>query len=418
MKAEDIDLRSLLDFRPEAGKLLLGGQRMLIFGQSALEILGQLLVERLGREFTDALLSQFGYRCGADDYRVIAQESDWDSDHDRLACGPVLHMWEGLVHVEPTVVEFDFASGAFLMTGIWRNSYEAENHLRAFGRSTEPVCLSLTGYASGWASAFFGAELLAIENSCQAQGQDHCTFEIRPLTGWDARADRWREALTATSASVSSILEGQVAARTQELEAANTVLAAARDEAERASKAKMQFLANVSHELRTPMNGVLGVAELLAESDLDADQRQLVDLIIESGGRQVEIISDLLDYSKIEAGLAIRNERAFDVPEFVTTVTGPFLAQAHVTGVRVDLHLTDSVPGRVIADQLKISQILTNLLNNAVKFTPEGGRVSVTVSGGVEELRVSVADTGIGMSADQVDRVFAPFAQADESITR
>ena len=418
MKAEDIDLRSLLEFQPESGRLMLGAQRMLIFSQSALGILGELLVERLGHELADALLTQFGYRCGADDYEQIAAAGDWDSDTDRLASGPMMHMWEGLVHVEPTLIEFDRAAGDFQMTGIWRNSYEAENHMRTAGHSDEPVCMSLTGYASGWASSFFASDLVAVENTCQAQGHDHCTFEIRPWAQWDSRADRWREALMATSESVSSMLEGQVAARTRELEEANLVLALARDAAEKAGKAKMQFLANVSHELRTPMNGVLGVAELLAESDLNPDQRQLVELVIESGGRQVEIISDLLDFSKIEAGLATRDERAFDVPALIGKVVGPYRAQAHLTGVRLDLDITDSVPGRVISDQLKISQILANILSNAVKFTPADGRVSVTVSGAADELRITVADTGIGMSPEQVGRVFSPFAQADESITR
>ncbi|HQZ84873.1 MAG TPA: ATP-binding protein [Actinomycetota bacterium] len=418
MKAEDINLADLLDFRPEAGQLLLNGQRMLIFSQAALRSLNELLVEHLGHEFAGAVFTQFGYRCGHDDYQVIAGDGDWDSDLDRLASGPAIHMWEGIVHVEPTVIEFDRATGAFLMTGLWRNSFEAENHLEAFGLSATPVCASLTGYASGWSSAFFGRPLLAIETSCLATGDDHCAFEIRPLDSWDGRADPWRTALAATSKSISSLLEQRVADRTRDLEATNRVLAEAKDEAVRANNTKMQFLANISHELRTPMNGVIGIAQLLKDTQLDRRQLELVELIVESGSQQVAIITDLLDYAKIEAGEAEVEQRSFDFSGLLTNVVGTYQAQAFRSGVRLELAPVPADLGRVVSDSLKISQVLSNLLSNAIKFTPRGGSVLVTADLAGRDVHLSVADTGIGMSAEQLQKLFAPFSQADASITR
>lgn len=418
MKSEDINLQELLEFRPESGQLLLNGQRMLIFSQAALRSLNALLVDHLGHEFAGAVFTQFGYRCGHDDYQVIAGNQNWDSDLDRLASGPVTHMWEGIVHVEPTVIDFDRDTGAFLMTGRWRNSFEAENYLQAFGPSTTPVCASLTGYASGWATAFFGRRLLAIETSCLAMGDDHCVFEIRPIDSWDHRADQWRSALEATSQSISSLLEERVADRTRDLEATNRVLAEAKDEAVRANNTKMQFLANISHELRTPMNGVIGIAQLLKETPLEGRQLELVDLIIESGSQQVAIITDLLDYAKIEAGQAEVEQRLFDFPEMLANVVGTYQAQAYRGGVTLELTPVPSVLGGVVSDSLKISQILSNLISNAIKFTPRGGSVTVTADRMGRDVHLTVADTGIGMSAEQVEKLFAPFSQADASITR
>lgn len=217
MKAQDINLQAFLRFEPEHGRLLLGGRRMLIVSQRSFGLLEEVLGAHLGHEFTRALFAQFGYRCGADDYRAIAETEAWDSDADRLASGPVTHMWEGLVHVEPTRLEFDLGAGTLHMAGIWRNSYEADNYLAAHGQSEVPVCASLTGYASGWASAFLGRPCLAIETQCEGRGDAHCAFEIRPEPAWGHEANPWRAALSATGTSVARMLEQRVAERTRDL---------------------------------------------------------------------------------------------------------------------------------------------------------------------------------------------------------
>lgn len=227
-----------------------------------------------------ALLGQFGHVCGQDDYEVIAEAGNWDTEMDKIASGPVTHMWEGIVHVEPTKIEFDIDQGHFHMTGIWRNSYEALNFIENFGESDHPVCFSLTGYASGWASKFMSKSCLAIETSCVGRGDAHCSFEIKPLTEWGDEADMWKQALDATSSSVSSLLEKQVRLRTEKLEIANENLEIARHMAEKANRTKSQFLAKISHELRTPLNGVLGIAQLLKEEELTEAQKEKINMII------------------------------------------------------------------------------------------------------------------------------------------
>ena len=210
MKTDDIDLSKLLEYRPLEGKVMLGAERMLIFRQQALSVLRGLMVRQLGDELSRALLSQFGYHCGRGDYQALMENFEWDTDMDTLASGPVLHTWEGIVHAAPDLIDYDRETGHFHMSGTWTNSYEAEIHLETLGPSETPVCHSLTGYASGWASAFFGAEVLCIEPMCVAKGDPHCRFELRNIDAWKGEGDWWREALQTTSKSLVRELESKL----------------------------------------------------------------------------------------------------------------------------------------------------------------------------------------------------------------
>ena len=133
MKTTDIDLRRMLKYEPDAGRVMLGPDRMLIFRVKAMQILRALLYEQLGPNLARALLSQFGYKCGAGDYANLTESYDWDEDIDRLASGPVLHTWEGIVRATPTRIDYDRDRGHFDMAGEWANSYEAAIHLEQFG---------------------------------------------------------------------------------------------------------------------------------------------------------------------------------------------------------------------------------------------------------------------------------------------
>jgi anti-anti-sigma regulatory factor len=201
----------MLSFDPENGKVCLGEDRMLLFRQDALSVLRRLLNDQLGERLMRAILSQFGYRCGNGDYGTLSKNYNWESELDQMSAGPALHTWEGIVHVEPTLLEYDRDQGHFHMRGIWRNSYEAEIHRELFGRSDEPVCHSLTGYASGWCSAFFGKPTVAIETKCMGKGDPHCEFEIRTPNAWGPEADPWKEALAQNDYSLSRELEAKIA---------------------------------------------------------------------------------------------------------------------------------------------------------------------------------------------------------------
>ncbi|MCP1337521.1 ATP-binding protein [Futiania mangrovi] len=240
-------------------------------------------------------------------------------------------------------------------------------------------------------------------------------------------AEAARDAAEAELRKANEELEQRVEERTAalaqreaELEAANLELTEARDAALEAAKVKAQFLATMSHEIRTPMNGVLGMAELLRESRLNARQKRFVDIILRSGRGLLEIINDILDLSKIEAGKMELEATDFDLHEAVTDVIDLFGETARSKGLELTLDMTDEVPQHVSGDTVRLRQVLTNLISNALKFTGEGG-VHVAVSQDADDpfgVVFSVRDTGIGMSEDALGRIFEAFTQAEQSTTR
>ena len=196
----------------------------------------------------------------------------------------------------------------------------------------------------------------------------------------------------------------------------------ARDEAEKAARAKSEFLANMSHEIRTPMNAILGMAHLLAGSELTMYQEDFVSKIQSAGQSLLAIINDILDFSKIEAGLLKIEAIPFDLDGVLGGISDMVAVKAQEKGLELLFHSAEDVPMRLVGDPLRLGQVLTNLVNNAVKFT-ENGEIVVgitrkkTNSEGIK-LHFTVRDTGIGMTSDQVETLFRPFTQADTSTTR
>lgn len=224
-------------------------------------------------------------------------------------------------------------------------------------------------------------------------------------------------------------LERKVEERTERLSRANTELQSAVDEmhlakeaAEKASRAKGEFLARMSHEIRTPMNGVLGMSELLHTTPLSKRQQRYAQTIRRSTEALLAVVNDILDYSKIEARRLELEKLEFNLHDLVEDVAELLAETAHAKGIELVCRLSKSVPCRVVGDPTRLRQVLINLLGNAIKFTEQGevvlevGYRGSTPNGSM--LHFSVRDTGIGIAPDQIDRLFESFEQAASYTTR
>ena len=201
-----------------------------------------------------------------------------------------------------------------------------------------------------------------------------------------------------------------------------TDLEAARQKALAASKAKTEFLSSMSHEIRTPMNAILGMADLMGESDLDSEQRRYLTTIISNGNALLELINSILDIARVESGRLSLEAVEFDVVELTEKVADTLAVRAHEKGIELAVRIGSGLPPMLVGDSLRLRQVLTNLIGNAIKFTGRGEVViDVALNPGQSNpgsLLFSVRDTGIGIPPDVLPGVFSAFTQADSSTTR
>lgn len=203
----------------------------------------------------------------------------------------------------------------------------------------------------------------------------------------------------------------------EQKEAAQELLRA-RDAAQAATVAKNEFLANMSHEVRTPLNGIMGLSQLLRTTELTGEQLEYMDMLDSSARNLLTLINDILDISRIEAGSLTIQKVPFSLGKLVQEVVSIYEKPAEQKNIRLQLQTGDALPPIMMGDPLRLKQVLINLLGNAVKFTNQG---DIWLQVGTPEagrIRFEVRDTGIGMSAETLQKLFNPFTQADASTTR
>jgi len=240
----------------------------------------------------------------------------------------------------------------------------------------------------------------------------------------DSLNHRYQQLLDTNKRTKAKVVE-----KTHELQLANETLnrevaelEQTKDELSAANQAKTLFLANISHEIRTPITGVVGLARLLSNTSLDKEQHGYTDAIVSSATSLLEIVEDLLDFSKLEAKKIDLQPEPFDPKKSVMMVVSLLGSAVENHRAAIDVEVASDVPELCIGDSVRVQQVLRNLLSNAVKFTPDG-QISITldlVGQGSEQvrLRFAVKDTGIGIPADELERLFESFYQVDSSYSK
>ncbi|MBL8891516.1 MAG: response regulator [Planctomycetaceae bacterium] len=221
---------------------------------------------------------------------------------------------------------------------------------------------------------------------------------------------------------LTHLFSQQLQAQTKSLQEANEEISRARDSANQASRAKSDFLANMSHEIRTPMNGIMGLTELVLNTELQAEQRRHLELIQSSADALMTVLNDILDFSKIEANKMTLDPHPFDIRDMLGDALKLFGLRAHHKQIELAFRISSDVPDRVVGDAGRIRQVLVNLVGNAIKFTHEGEVVvsvdAIACDSDACRLKFHVRDTGIGIDKAGLARLFEPFNQADNSTTR
>lgn len=220
MKARDLKLGAVLEFEENQGRITFQGDRFLLMNANAMGLMRREIIAVLGLDMARRLLTRYGYACGYSDALQLRELYKWESEEEWIKAGPMMHTLEGVVKVVAGPLDYSRKADLFDFQGQWHNSFEAEQHIKHLGRSDSPTCWTLTGYASGYTSAFFGRQAVCIERSCLGQGAPYCSWQLaRPHQLGDDGQQAVHDLEGFNLAGTISMLEEQIAARTHELSA-------------------------------------------------------------------------------------------------------------------------------------------------------------------------------------------------------
>ena len=336
----------------------------------------------------------------------------------KLSAGPVHFAYSGWAYVDILPESHPSPDENFYLIYHHPYSFEADSWKRSGKKSATAVCIMNAGYSSGWCEESFGIPLTAVEVSCTARGDSHCTFIMSPPERIQEHADAYYN----NNRNIIEQRKNYEIPTFFDRKRVEEEMQRSKQLAEASAKSKSDFVANMSHELRTPLGVVLGFTDLLQKTKLDAVQKEYLDAVHTAGSSLLAIINDILDLSRLDAEKFIIEKIPFSVPELIHSVQVMFASKAKQKNLKFTCMADTSVNYAVIGDPMRLTQMLINLISNAIKFTDTG---SVTVSCTAEnesdeevKLKFSIKDTGIGIPAGKADKIFERFTQGDTDITR
>ena len=334
----------------------------------------------------------------------------------KLSAGPVHFAYSGWAFVDISPDSAPNSESGFFLKYNHPFSFEADAWMKAGQRSNQPVCIMSAGYSSGWCEESFGFELTAVEISCKAAGDENCTFIMAQPNEIEKHLASHIPAARKSKKSTFRIPTFFERKRVEE------EMKTARRKAEESDRMKSEFLANMSHELRTPMNAVIGMTELVLDTELTHAQREQLGISLDSAESMMNIINQILDFSKIEAGKMQLDSIPFSLRECVGETMKSLAHRAQAKNLELTWRIAADVPDKLRGDAGRIRQIIVNLVGNSIKFTDEGeitADVSLADSSSKQvTLEFKIRDTGMGVPEDKRQSIFDAFTQVDMSMTR
>jgi signal transduction histidine kinase len=436
-------------FNPRQGTISISGERYILLRAASMSVeffdLVTSLYEDKGPEeargVAGNLLFDVAHAIGKADAQAFHRKMGVVDPIERLSAGPIHFSYSGWAFVDISPESHPSPDQDYFLIYDHPYSFESDTWLRHRRRSAFPVCVMNAGYSSGWCEESFGVPLVAVEIECLAAGGRHCRFIMAPPARIEEHLARYRRRRTRaharprgrrTAVSIPEffqrkrmedelrrsheLLEQRVRERTAELTGANAALRREVAERRRAEEARDEFLSVAAHELKTPLTSLRGFAQLLTmqfEEGKPPDQRRLVkalDTIERQSEKLSVLVSQLLDVSRLQAGRLVLERKRTDVVALARHVLEA--AAPRTRGHQLTLHAPRAVSGQV--DPIRLEQVITNLVDNAIKYSPAGGAVDVRVAARGAAIRFVVTDEGIGIPAEHRGKIFDRFHQAHQ----
>lgn len=412
-----------LKMDPTRGTIEINDQRYVLVRASALsndflDTIQHLYSDRgekealtIGKNF----LFDIAHVIGMNDAKNFHQKMNLADPIAKLSAGPVHFAYSGWAFVDILPESNPSPDDNYYMIYHHPFSFEADSWMRSGKKSDTPVCVMNSGYSSGWCEESFGFPLTSVEVTCKAKGDEHCTFIMSPPHKIQEHVNRFTSDSKYVNKKITYDIPTFFERKKVEEETRN-----ARKKAEESDKAKSEFLANMSHEIRTPMNAIIGYVDLMLQDKVSTEHRDYLETLKDSGKLLLNLINDILDVSKIEAGQLVIDSVASSLKELVDAkeawIKGVALKSGHE--VNIVKKYSDVIADEVYIDPSRLQQILNNLLSNAVKFSEKGTIEFGVVLKDESTLEFYVKDSGIGIKEKDHKKIFEMFGQADASSTR